>query len=166
MKYLDLEKCLTMIDESKIDRYNYANIYVGSSKNDICLVFEYSDKLDNDIELSRTTSKETKLTEEVWKEYLAASALIEKKYGVERIIDDAGSYDSNEIENKSPYELKEITVTYRMNVVQERRLQRITNLLNEMGFEYTISDTLQSMIYGDLPADLDNKLSSYEALLL
>jgi len=166
MKYLDLEKCLSMIDESKIDRFNYANVYVGSSKNDICLLFEYSDRMDDDIELSRITSKETELTEEIWKEYLAASALIEKKYDVERIIDDAGGYDSNEIENKTPYDLKEMTVTYRMDVVQQRRLQRLTDLLNEMGFGYTINDTLQSMINAALPTDLDNKLASYEALLL
>ena len=126
----------------------------------------YSDRMDDDIELSRITSKETELTEEIWKEYLAASALIEKKYDVERIIDDAGGYDSNEIENKTPYDLKEMTVTYRMDVVQQRRLQRLTDLLNEMGFGYTINDTLQSMINAALPTDLDNKLASYEALLL
>lgn len=166
MKYIDIEKCLAKIDESKIDRYDYANVYVASSKSDMCICFAYSDKMEDEFTIIRITSKEAELTEEMWREFLAVSAIIEKKYGVERIIDDARNYNVDEQSNKDPYPLKDIEVTYRIDVVQERRLQRLTDILNVLGFEYTLQDTLQAMIYAFLPLDIDEKLASYESLLL
>ena len=166
MKYLDVEKCLSMIDESKIDRYDYANVYVGASKDDMSICFAYSDKIEDEFTIVRISSKDIELTEEVWREFLAVSALIEKRFNVERIVDDANNYSIDDPADEEPYALKDIPVKYRIDIVQERRLQRVTDILNELGFEYTLQDTLQAMIDAFLPLDIDEKLTAYESLLL
>lgn len=89
MKYINIEECLVQIEESRINRDKFANVYVSATDNEITLQFAYSDEMHDEIVLKRVkTICPRELQNEVWQEFLAVSMIIEHAFNVRRITDD------------------------------------------------------------------------------
>ncbi len=162
MSYINVEECLAKIDEKRINRYNYANIYVGADANTMSLAFAYSDNMEDEFSIIKFEASEMELTEELWQEILCVSKLIEQRFDVERIVDDT-RYDSMD---DSEVELDSITVTYQIDKCQKRRLQRLKDLFNSIGMEWSLEDTMQAVMSSFTENDVNKNLDFYEVLLL
>lgn len=165
MKYLNIEECLSKIDEKRIDHCNYPQVYVCADKHIMAITFSYQDG--DDMEIIKITRKEAYFTEEMWQEFLTLSMMISNKFGVERIVDNVWKQEHIEDTlNELTYELKDITVRLQIDGVQEKRLQRLADAFNLLGFDMTKEDTLQAIVYETSIHDVDKKLELYEAMLL
>lgn len=89
MKYINIDECLARIDEARIDRSNHANVYLCRTSSEIILQFAYSqDKQDHFVLKQDEYPSDMEVYEEIWREYLAVSMLIEHIYMVEQFVDD------------------------------------------------------------------------------
>jgi len=162
MSYINVEECLAKINESRISRYNYANVYASADAKTMTIGFAYSDNMEDEFSIVRFEAKETELTEELWQEILCVSKLIADKFDVERIVDDARHYSMDE----TIIELDSITVTYQIDRCQKLRLQRLMDVFNSMGMEYSMEDTMQAVMSSFAENDVNKNFLFYENLLL
>lgn len=89
MKYINIDECLSKIDEARIDRENDANIYLGITPKEVVLQLAYSNEQKDHVVLKRTSLPiDRQVHEEIWVEYLAVSMIIEHSYNVKRFVDD------------------------------------------------------------------------------
>ena len=89
MTYINIDECLQQIDETRIDRENGANVYLGITPKEIVLELAYSKEKKDHMVLKRTSlPADRKYHEAIWVEYLAVAMIIEHSYKVRRFVDD------------------------------------------------------------------------------
>lgn len=89
MKYISIDECLAQIDETRIDRENGANVYLGITSKEVVLELAYSMEKKDHIVLKRTSlAQDSLVNEEIYVEYLAVQMIIEHSYRVRRFVDD------------------------------------------------------------------------------
>lgn len=165
MKYINIEECLSKIDEKRIDYCRYPLVYAGADTYSMVVAFSY--KEEDEIDIVRITSEEETFTEEMWQEFLLLSMIISNKFGVKRVVDNV--WNPQNIEdtlNELTYDLKDVTIKIQIDGVQEKRLQRLADAFNDMGFNMTKEDALQAIVYERSIRDVDEKLLFYESMLL
>ena len=89
MKYINIDECLSKIEQGRIDRNNDANIYLGITPKEIVLELAYSREKSDHIVLKRISFPEDRrLHEEIYVEFLVVSMIIEHSCRVRRFVDD------------------------------------------------------------------------------
>lgn len=53
MSYINVDECLSKIDENRINRYKYANVYAGADADTMTIGFAYSAKREDEFSVVR-----------------------------------------------------------------------------------------------------------------
>lgn len=149
--HIDVEDCISKIDESRINREKHANVYVYADKSSVGLFFAYSDVKEDEIVLERISDTcHENLLDELWKEYLSVGETISRLLNVRLVIDDVRPKSINNIKfnnliNSSVIHRQEDGVVFaghsgRGNVVMpftsQDLVNRIKQLCNERKYDY------------------------------